>query len=326
MSFEQAVTDLEATNAALVQEVVRVRDAAMGLSRIYPSTAEGLAAVADGQYFAVPGSGDTYMTLYRRNGSSATEISKYPSQAAVDEIMNLLGTAAYANLTTHATDTATGRVLRVGDYGEGTALVIDQHDVQTALPNGNYYLTNPTNRPPGVSAGASLFAKYKRHSGTTVWSVDIAVVGTGKKFTGVFISPDFTWKNEFNNENILGTVSQSSGVPTGAIIERGSNANGEYVRYADGTQECWSPQIRLGYVNANSCDFTWTFPASFVSTSYGHSINGEGFAGLAVSKRQGLFELASRTTTSAIARLSGTGSFTSGDYVDAKARVIGRWY
>lgn len=38
---------------------------------------------------------------------------------------------------------------------------------------------------------------------------------------------------------IAGTVSQSGGVPTGAIIERGSNANGEYVRYADGTQICW---------------------------------------------------------------------------------------
>ncbi|MNS97596.1 hypothetical protein D3C72_1319350 [compost metagenome] len=38
---------------------------------------------------------------------------------------------------------------------------------------------------------------------------------------------------------IVGTVSQSGGVPTGAIIQRGSNANGEFVRYADGTQECW---------------------------------------------------------------------------------------
>ncbi|WP_242485546.1 phage tail protein [Pseudomonas sp. TH43] len=38
---------------------------------------------------------------------------------------------------------------------------------------------------------------------------------------------------------IVGTVSQSGGVPTGAIVERGSNANGEFVRYADGTQICW---------------------------------------------------------------------------------------
>ncbi|MBH3412866.1 phage tail protein [Pseudomonas putida] len=37
---------------------------------------------------------------------------------------------------------------------------------------------------------------------------------------------------------ILGAVGQASGVPTGAVIERGSNANGEYVRFADGTQIC----------------------------------------------------------------------------------------
>lgn len=44
----------------------------------------------------------------------------------------------------------------------------------------------------------------------------------------------------FRRGNLLGTVSQSGGVPTGAIIERGSNANGEYVRWADGTQICWA--------------------------------------------------------------------------------------
>ena len=42
----------------------------------------------------------------------------------------------------------------------------------------------------------------------------------------------------YARDNILGTVSESSGVPTGAIIERGSNANGEFVKYADGTLIC----------------------------------------------------------------------------------------
>lgn len=44
----------------------------------------------------------------------------------------------------------------------------------------------------------------------------------------------------YSRDSILGTVSQSGGVPTGAIIECGSNANGEYVRWADGTQMCWA--------------------------------------------------------------------------------------
>jgi hypothetical protein len=37
---------------------------------------------------------------------------------------------------------------------------------------------------------------------------------------------------------IVGAVGQAGGISTGAIIERGSNANGEYTRYADGTQIC----------------------------------------------------------------------------------------
>jgi hypothetical protein len=36
----------------------------------------------------------------------------------------------------------------------------------------------------------------------------------------------------------LGTVSQSGGIPTGAIVETGSNVNGTYIRWADGTQIC----------------------------------------------------------------------------------------
>ena len=57
---------------------------------------------------------------------------------------------------------------------------------------------------------------------------------------------------------LVGTVSQSGGVPTGAIIERGSNANGEYVRFADGTQIC---TLTSSFTEAFSV--TWTFPATF---------------------------------------------------------------
>lgn len=35
--------------------------------------------------------------------------------------------------------------------------------------------------------------------------------------------------------DMVGTVSQSGGVPTGAIIENGSNSNGDYTKFADGT-------------------------------------------------------------------------------------------
>lgn len=38
--------------------------------------------------------------------------------------------------------------------------------------------------------------------------------------------------------NITGTVSQVSGIPTGAVIESGTNANGFYIKWADGTMMC----------------------------------------------------------------------------------------
>lgn len=74
----------------------------------------------------------------------------------------------------------------------------------------------------------------------------------------------------FYRGNILGTVSQSSGVPTGAIIQRGSNSNGEFVRYADGTQLCWAEMITSSQLFAADAQLQiaaqWTFPASFIAS------------------------------------------------------------
>lgn len=88
----------------------------------------------------------------------------------------------------------------------------------------------------------------------------------------------------YRKGNIVGTVSQSGGVPTGAIIEQGSNANGNYVKYADGTQLCWGALIRTGVAINNpsttsGCHFensaqTITFPAVFIAApSFTHSEN-----------------------------------------------------
>ena len=64
----------------------------------------------------------------------------------------------------------------------------------------------------------------------------------------------------FRRANAVGTVSQSGGVPTGAVIERGSNSNGEFVRFADGTQIC----SRTFSLPAPDSEFlTPSFPASF---------------------------------------------------------------
>ncbi|WP_275211494.1 hypothetical protein [Citrobacter freundii] len=76
--------------------------------------------------------------------------------------------------------------------------------------------------------------------------------------------------------DVVGTVSQSGGVPTGAIIERGSNSNGEYTKFADGTLICWFTRSAESTANNSSGGTTnlyfsseveLTFPATFVGTT-----------------------------------------------------------
>lgn len=69
----------------------------------------------------------------------------------------------------------------------------------------------------------------------------------------------------FRRGNILGTVSQSGGVPTGALFQRTVTASGVTLRHPDGTQICIS-QINVGSVASTAASVqTWTYPAAFAS-------------------------------------------------------------
>jgi hypothetical protein len=82
----------------------------------------------------------------------------------------------------------------------------------------------------------------------------------------------------YSKTNILGTVSQTAGVPTGAIIETGTNANGTFIKYADGTQICLfkaGGTLPTGATTSTSVlglsgfrtntPYLWTYPAAFVA-------------------------------------------------------------
>ncbi|HHX7063268.1 TPA: hypothetical protein ACVGOK_000458 [Pseudomonas aeruginosa] len=67
----------------------------------------------------------------------------------------------------------------------------------------------------------------------------------------------------YSRDSILGAVSQSSGAPTGAVIQRGSNANGEFVRFADGTQICIVTLLGDGSQQPNT-SISLPLPAAFL--------------------------------------------------------------
>ncbi|MFM5266243.1 hypothetical protein ACET9V_08345 [Aeromonas caviae] len=66
--------------------------------------------------------------------------------------------------------------------------------------------------------------------------------------------------NKYHSGNIIGPLSQLGGVPTGAIIEHGSNANGEYVKFADGTMIC------RAFLTCPSGGGTFNYAATFAVT------------------------------------------------------------
>lgn len=77
----------------------------------------------------------------------------------------------------------------------------------------------------------------------------------------------------YHRGNILGPVAQAAGQPAGAVIERGANANGEYVRFADGTQICVTTAQVVDLTTAMDALYTTAaiqqvaLPAAFVSTA-----------------------------------------------------------
>jgi hypothetical protein len=143
-------------------------------------------------------------------------------------------------------------------------------DLNTVTENG-FYLGGTTSLNTPV-AGARWFVIHQTYTSTIMaqtalqWS---AIPRTYYRYynAGVWSA----W--QLISIPILGAVSQTAGVPTGAIIERGSNANGEYVRFADGTQICTSPVINVDINVANGSLFSSAaisppYPAAFASTPH----------------------------------------------------------
>ena len=55
----------------------------------------------------------------------------------------------------------------------------------------------------------------------------------------------------YSRSTVLGNVAHMAGQPTGALFERGSNANGNYLRFADGTQIC-SRKVQVSGLSINT--------------------------------------------------------------------------
>jgi hypothetical protein len=301
--------------------------------------------------------GDTASLLFQTGWSGRAEIGTTGSDALAVKVSAdgaawvtalaldaATGRATGAAVTQTATDTAPGRLLKVGDFGlglTGNAPTLQNIDAVTGVASGLYRtLGDATGTFP---ANATRFGHVLVHrvSTTALWQVYCQVGGnsatTGRLWHRVYntaTSAWMPWRMVYDQGAILGTVAQDAGVPTGALIETGSNANGRYSRWADGTQMCWhtisaGSGIAAGAGTAASpyatAAFGWTFPAAFALPPV---VNGTAAVdGATLANR--IFALTVRAVSATAAtdmnavRLS---SSTADVSVTAHVTAIGRWF
>lgn len=147
------------------------------------------------------------------------------------------GVATGAAIMSDKTDTGAGKLMPVGAFGLGqtgrTPLLADL-DVFT-LPAGQYRVAASTlNRPVGGPVGVAAIYRQDQDSFMQRVTYEDGLSHQRYCANGVFTR----WARDITSETMVGTVSEVGGVPTGAAMEYGSNSDGSFLRFADGTQIC----------------------------------------------------------------------------------------
>lgn len=141
------------------------------------------------------------------------------------------------------------------------------------------FLNNPTSAnllnaiTNETGTGPLVFGDSPTLTGTPSAPTAAPGTSTAQLSTTEFVQTALTNLDAYRKSNILGTVSQSAGVPTGAIFEVGGtlNGTGKYFKYADGSAKILKRlTIGSGSTTASGNIFRSTatsagaFPFSFV--------------------------------------------------------------
>lgn len=239
------------------------------------------------------------------------------------------GTLTGTAVTQSVTDTTADRLLKVGDFGLGGTAPNVPASINTSpelIAPGSYnYSTSFSAGGPSQVLNGTLM-HLRRVGGIYAQMIigDWGPAALGHIFTRAFVGGSWSdWRRVYSDGNLLGTVSQTAGVPTGAVIERGTNANGDYTRFADGTQICTRATLSaanantaLGSLFRSSANITWSFPAAFsvAPTVTVDCTDADSWATCAA---------APATTSVSIRALS---AVTKSGALAIRAMAIGRWF
>ena len=257
-----------------------------------------------------------------RDGANAIGFAAAGQMRARVSTAGLAVTGLIGGTAVQATpvDAGAGRLMPVGAFGLGGGEAPNVADPNTIAVTGFYRVAGSANMP---TSGAFVVEHMQRAAGVAVqmaWLVD----APQRLFLRHQVAAVWTGWRGYNET--LGVVSQAGGVATGAVIERGTNANGDYTRFADGTQICSHRLTGVAISTAvasglyRSAALSWTLPAAFVlGTTNGATVHGR------VAHADGMsVNIADAACTTAVAgiRAYGVASIAT---AAVHLHAIGRW-
>lgn len=177
----------------------------------------------------------------------------------------------------------------------------------------------------GTYGSVTVDAKGRVTAASTV--TPVANGGTARTTLALYLA-DLVGAGAYSKTSILGTVSQTAGVPTGAVIETGGTLSGTgvYTKYADGTMiVIKSLAIATGSTTAKGSIFgsaatsAGNFPVAFaavpVVNATGSDSNGGGWAALDAFP-----------STTAWGQYSTRNHVSSGTSGAITLTAVGRWF
>ena len=229
------------------------------------------------------------------------------------------------------TDTTAGRLLTPGAFGVGGQAVPASSSISiddNTLPSGLAYRyspgTTPGSPPPAASDG--VWMQIRRDDGSGV-GVRVHQLFFRQGFARVHVrfydgSAWSDWAAIYSQENIVGTTTQSGGIPTGAAFESDSNDDGEYTRFADGTQIC---RIR-GTVPEVTTSTGNVFRSSEVSVDPPRSFVGSDITTSVGVRSTNAYWGKSRLTGSGQIAVMIFGAVSGSSSIIYEITVVGRWF
>jgi hypothetical protein len=301
-------------------------DTALSISPNYQSApnAAGVYAIAPMQGY-VKDSADALRALVNQFGGVLAVLGTTPTTAGVRIALNLSDTGGLPEGTNkYYTDARVRAAVLTGLITTDSSAVMATDAIIAAFGKLQAQASAAATAI-GNKAGKGANSDITSLTGLTT-ALSVAQGGTGVTSVAALLTALQT-AGAYGKTNAVGTVGQASGVPTGAIVERGSNGNGDFTKFADGTMIC-TRTINLSsliitataggvaYVGLNGL----AFPATFVGIPVVNMsmIGSGGLSWVAMGSA-----LPTATATQAyfvVVPVAGTYAFTG------QIMAIGRWF